>query len=129
MLKFGVEIHLIRYLPFSFQARQFALNDDEWEALCKKVRNNKQIRISFLSKYSYKVCVAGLSRMNIKTDGSVTPCIYVNEVVGNILEEPYDEIERKLKEWRMRYTRKNWLGQVKSLDGCIALREIYDKIY
>lgn len=101
--EYDAYLQVIRFIPYQMPLIKYDLSNNEWERLCKTLDGCNNVHIAFPSKVSYQVCTAGLTRMNVHANGDVTPCIYSNEVVGNIFEESYSKIEKKLEKWRVKY--------------------------
>ena len=109
--KYDAGLDVLRFLPYDEKAREIALSDDEWEIFCEEASKYDNVKIrSPSSKYSYDICPAGVQRMNILTNGDVTPCLYWSFYsLGNIFKEDMHSILERLKQWRLR------IGDIK---GC-----------
>lgn len=115
--KYKAILEVVRFIPYKDEFRVFALKTDEWEKMCTHVKKLADAHISFPSKYSYQLCVGGVNRLYIRTDGSVTPCIYSTDVIGNIFKDSYINLERNGYDWRMIHKSDN----KNIINGCIAL--------
>lgn len=120
--KYGADLEVGRYLPYTREAMNIILSDKEWEELCGYAKQ-KKINIIFPNTYDknyhsqQKCCIAGINRLNVHVDGSVTGCIYLTKgnIVGNLIEETYTQIEKRLEDWRYEY---------KDVVGCVALKQL-----
>ncbi|MDD4931213.1 MAG: radical SAM protein [Candidatus Colwellbacteria bacterium] len=63
-------------------------------------------------------CSAGLTNIAISPNGDVRPCAQLDEVVGNIIKEPFTDIWESLSGWRdMKYVPQECLS-CKALSRC-----------
>jgi MoaA/NifB/PqqE/SkfB family radical SAM enzyme len=111
-------LQLVRFIPYEPDFLIYHLEYWKWDAICKKAKEFKNIHIAFPSNYSYEQCPAGINRMNILTNGDVTPCIYATapqDIIGNILTEDWFLIQGKLQQWRLKY---------KDIKGCIPFNRL-----
>ena len=107
---------ILRYIPYDDGFREFALKDEEWEDLCKEMVQYKNVRVLFPSHTTSMDCIAGIHRMSILPSGEVSPCLYWSfSTVGNILNEDYKIIEKKLEDWRV------GIGDIR---GCPVLKRL-----
>jgi len=105
--KYNAELHLLKFLPYQEETKKIYLKKNVWEEVCRKVSRIPNVKIDFPSPYSYELCVAGVNRMCIQTDGSVTSCLYDTfNIIGNILKESYPKIEEKLYNLRESFGNK-----------------------
>lgn len=118
-LELDCGLDVLRYLPFGRSGKelQIAMNDVEWITFCNTIKDLPNIRLIYAIDDKEEICLAGLTRINIFPDGSVTPCIYINDRElrkrWNILDQYLVEIMCDMYGWRNRYGEKS---------GCIAKR-------
>jgi len=116
--EYGATLDILRLLPFTSEIRPLALSDDQWTFFCEQASKYDNVRIMFperpchvsiivkiKSAFSCKrkeECTAGVARIAIDTFGGVSPCIYypTNPPIANILHDSFNNVERKLVEWR-----------------------------
>lgn len=116
---YNSELVVLRYIPFNKEVMKRYVSDYYWEDLCLWIKLNKlkNTRIGFISKHSdYNVCTAGITRLAISMDGSVTPCIYLNDKIANIFIDSWSELEEKLKDWRKRHLTKECIAKINLME-------------
>lgn len=94
--KLGAELLVYRLIPFDGDTTRAITRDEFFK----------------MRVYPPAECPAGVTRFCVKTTGEVTPCIYIRQAHGNILEEPFEEIAKRMQEWRAK--------QGRSYQECIA---------
>ena len=118
--EYGANLDILRLLPFTSEIKPLTLSDDQWEFFCEEASKYDNVRIMIPSKYSSQVCTAGVTRIAVDADGIINPCIYlsVNPPIANILHDSFNNIERKLVEWRKLQGRETrWLAMLKLKRG------------
>lgn len=94
----GAELLVYRYMPFDGD-------------VSKTITREEFFR---LRVYPPTECPAGVTRYCVMTSGEVTPCIYIRRGFGNLLEEPFDKIAKRMQKWRTE--------QGKAYQECIAYK-------
>jgi radical SAM protein with 4Fe4S-binding SPASM domain len=56
-----------------------------------------------LKEYPPSLCPAGILRLAIDINGNVSPCIYIREKFGNIFTDDLIKIEKRMREWRLKW--------------------------
>jgi MoaA/NifB/PqqE/SkfB family radical SAM enzyme len=136
----GATLQVVRFIPYNDALKPFSLKDEFWEDLCMQSCKFTNTHIGFPSEYAanhvdsskkpfgYIYCTGGINRLYIRTDGSVTPCIYVHEKIADFKTQGYEDIERLGEEWRILHLTHNG----KKIRGCIgflkALNPEYQKM-
>lgn len=123
--EFGAILQVVRFIPYEDYLRVFALTDEQWEQVCFHAKKFENVHIAFPSRYSYKYCTGGQHRIYIRTDGSITPCIYLSETLGNIFEDSFQTILKKGEQWRLLNSTLNG----KPIKGCLGYLKVVDPIY
>ncbi|MFQ6020823.1 MAG: radical SAM/SPASM domain-containing protein [Candidatus Aenigmatarchaeota archaeon] len=119
--KFSSKLIMLRYLPFSKEMMPRYLKEKYWESIVEYALKYENVHIGFPSyQTTYNYCVAGITRLAISVDGEVSPCIYLNNSVGNILNLSWKEIKRRLLVWRKNYKAKiKCIAEEKCLGGIL----------
>lgn len=118
---YKVPLNVLKYITYNKKLAYLGITEEEWESLVKKLQPYKRrreapVRIAFPTKKGPDsfICTGGIQRLNILTNGDVTPCLYINNkesILGNLLRDDYETIMANAYEWRLKY---------KKVKGCIA---------
>lgn len=82
---YKADLEILRFLSFSREFDQYQMTP--WEFFRYRM-------------YPNPLCPAGVKRCNINLWGDVGPCIYSGHVVGNVLRDPWEVIQKNLYAWR-----------------------------
>jgi molybdenum cofactor biosynthesis enzyme MoaA len=117
--EYNATLIILRYLPIMKETGVMGLelNNWHWKRICREARaleqNGYKIEIGFPNKYN-PICPAAINRIGISVKGLVKPCIYYNDYLGNILKEPWEQIDTRLKSWRLN----------NRIPGCVLLHKL-----
>lgn len=113
---FEAYLQVVRFIPFTNAMKVFDISDEIWEELCDHASKFEKVHIAFPSRHTYMYCTGGVTRLYIRTNGTVCPCIYISEVIGNIFKDSFNDIVKKGEYWRI----LNSTYQGKKIKGCIG---------
>lgn len=103
---YGSRLYLYRSLPRDNDSRKFFISEGVWDIFCNDVRSNCDfVPLIHVGKNDMKNCGGGISEMMVLPDGRVTLSHQTREYVGNLLEESYSTIKKKLDAARVEYSK------------------------
>ena len=118
---YHVNLHILRFIPNDvIEKEEYGLSNYRWNKICKKLSKHKLVMISAPWKKE-PICHAGIDRIGIKCNGDISPCLYTDEIAGNLLDKNWDVIQKRLEEWRWERRKKK---------GCLLIEDdhLIDKI-